>query len=242
MHANNEVGTIQPIAEIGRICKERGVLFHTDAVQAVGHVPINVNEMHVDLLSLSGHKFYGPKGVGALYVRKGTRLSPLIYGGGHERGRRSSTENVPGIVGLGAAASLARETMAAEAEREIALRERLLNGIVERIPHSRVTGHPTQRLPNSASVVIEYVEGESMLLNLDFEGIAASSGSACTSGSLEASHVLLAMGLAHEVAHGSLRLTLGRQNTRDDVDRVLEVLPPIVEKLRAMSPLYTANK
>jgi len=242
MHANNEVGTIQPIAEIGRICKERGVLFHTDAVQAVGHVPIHVNEMNVDLLSLSGHKFYGPKGVGALYVRKGTRLSPLIYGGGHERGRRSGTENVPGIVGLGAAASLARETMAAEAEREIALRERLLDGIVERIPHSRVTGHPTQRLPNSASVVIEYVEGESMLLNLDFEGIAASSGSACTSGSLEASHVLLAMGLAHEVAHGSLRLTLGRQNTRDDVDRVLEVLPPIVEKLRAMSPLYTANK
>jgi cysteine desulfurase len=242
MHANNEVGTIEPIAEIGRICKERGVLFHTDAVQTVGHVPIDVNEMNVDLLSLSGHKFYGPKGVGALYVRKGTRLTPLIYGGGHERGRRSGTENVPGIVGLGVAASLVRENMAAEATREIALRDRLLNGIVERIPHSRVTGHPTQRLPNNASVVIQYIEGEGMLLNLDFEGIAASSGSACTSGSLDPSHVLLSMGLPHEIAHGSLRLTLGRQTTEEQIDRVLEVLLPIVEKLRAMSPLYPAKK
>jgi cysteine desulfurase len=241
MHANNEVGTIQPIAEIGSICAERNVRFHTDAVQTVGHVPTDVGQMNVNLLSLSAHKFYGPKGVGALYLRKGTRITPLIFGGGHERGRRSGTENVPGIVGLGAAASLAAQEMAAEAERETALRDRLLHGIVERIPHCRVTGHPTRRLPNCASVVIEYVEGESMLLNLDFEGIAASTGSACSTESLEASHVLLAMGLPHEVAHGSLRLTLGRQNTQRDVDRVLEVLPPIVEKLRAMSPLYTSK-
>ena len=238
MHANNEIGTVEPIAEIGRVCRERGVAFHTDAVQSVGHLPIAVAEINVDLLSLSAHKLYGPKGVGALYRRRGVRITPLIYGGGHERGLRSGTENVPGIAGLGEAARLAAEEMDAEGSRQVALRDRLLDGIEERIPDIIRTGHPTQRLPNSASVCIRYVEGESMLLNLDFAGIAASSGSACTSGSLEASHVLLAIGLEHDVAHGSLRLTFGRDNTEEDVDYVLDALPPIVEKLRAMSPLY----
>jgi cysteine desulfurase len=238
MHANNEIGTMEPVAEIGRVCRERRVVFHTDAVQTVGHVPIDVNAMNVDLLSLAAHKFYGPKGVGALYKRKGVRITPLIYGGGHERGLRSGTENVPGIAGLGAAARLAQEELTTEALRQTALRERLLDGIEERIPDIIRTGHPTQRLPNSASVCIRYVEGESMLLNLDFAGIAASSGSACTSGSLEASHVLLAIGLEHDVAHGSLRLTLGHDNTEAEVDFVIETLPPVVEKLRAMSPLY----
>lgn len=238
MHANNEIGTVEPIAEIGRVCRERGVAFHTDAVQSVGHLPIAVAGINVDLLSLSAHKFYGPKGVGALYRRRGVRITPLIYGGGHERGLRSGTENVSGIAGLGEAARLAAEEMEAEGSRQAALRDRLLDGIEERIPDIIRTGHPTQRLPNSASVCIRYVEGESMLLNLDFAGIAASSGSACTSGSLEASHVLLAIGLEHDVAHGSLRLTFGHDNTEQDVDYVLDTLPPIVEKLRAMSPLY----
>ena len=238
MHGNNEIGTIEPLPEIGRICRERGVVFHTDAVQTIGHIPVDVGAMNVDLLSLSAHKLYGPKGVGALYRRRGVRITPLIYGGGHERGLRSGTENVPGIAGLGAAARLAQEEMATEGPRQAALRDRLLDGIEQRIPDVIRTGHPTQRLPNSASICIRYVEGESMLLNLDFAGIAASSGSACTSGSLEASHVLLAIGLEHDVAHGSLRLTLGHDNTDEDIDGVLEVLPPAVEKLRAMSPLY----
>jgi cysteine desulfurase len=238
MHANNEIGTIEPIAEIGRICRERGVVFHTDAVQTIGHIPVDVGAMNVDLLSLSAHKLYGPKGVGALYRRRGTRITPLIYGGGHERGLRSGTENVAGIAGLGAAARLAQEEMAVERPRQAALRDRLLDGIEQRIPDIIRTGHPTQRLPNSASVCIRYVEGESMLLNLDLAGIAASSGSACTSGSLEASHVLLAIGLEHDVAHGSLRLTLGRDNSDEEIDEVIETLPPIVEKLRAISPLY----
>jgi len=238
MHANNEIGAIEPVAEIGRICRERGVVFHTDAVQTIGHIPVDVGAMNADLLSLSAHKLYGPKGVGALYRRRGTRITPLIYGGGHERGLRSGTENVAGIAGLGAAARLAQQEMAAEDPRQAALRDRLLNGIEERIPDIIRTGHPTRRLPNSASVCIRYVEGESMLLNLDFAGIAASSGSACTSGSLEASHVLLAIGLEHDVAHGSLRLTLGHDNTDEDIVQVLETLPPIVGKLRAISPLY----
>ncbi len=241
MHANNEVGTVQPIADIGAICRERGVLFHTDAVQTVGHVPINVRQMSTDLLSLSAHKLYGPKGVGALFVRKGVRISPLLHGGGHERGRRSSTENVPGIVGLGEAARLAAQDMQWEIEHNTALRDRLIAGVLERVPDSMLTGHPTRRLPNNASVCVRYVEGESMLLNLDFEGIAASSGSACTSGSLEASHVLLALGLPHDVAHGSLRLSVGRGNTEEEVDRFLEVFPPIVQKLRAMSPISAAQ-
>ncbi len=219
MHANNEIGTIQPIAEIGAICKERDVIFHTDAVQTVGHVPINVREMNIDLLSLSAHKLYGPKGVGALFVRKGVRIAPLIHGGGHERGRRSSTENVPGLVGLGEACRLAAADLAWETKHNIELRDRLLKGVLAKVPDSLVTGHPTQRLPNNASICVRYVEGESMLLNLDFEGIFASSGSACTSGSLEASHVLLAIGLPHDVAHGSLRLSVGRDNTIEEVDK-----------------------
>ncbi|HUT75844.1 MAG TPA: cysteine desulfurase NifS [Armatimonadota bacterium] len=238
MHANNEIGTIEPIADIGRVCRERGVIFHTDAVQSVGHIPLDVAALNVDLLSLSAHKLYGPKGVGALYKRKGVRITPLIYGGGHERGLRSGTENVPGIAGLGEAARLALEDMPAEAPRQAALRDRLLEGIERAIADTVRTGHPTQRLPNNASVCIRYVEGESMLLNLDAAGIAASSGSACTSGSLEASHVLLAIGLEHDVAHGSLRLSLGHDNTEEEIAAVIEALPPMVEKLRAMSPLY----
>ncbi len=237
MHANNEIGTIQPIGEIGAICREREVLLHTDAVQTVGHVPINVRELNADLLSLSAHKLYGPKGIGALFVRKGVRIAPLIHGGGHERGRRSSTENVPGIVGLGEAARLAAQDMEWEMKHNSELRDSLIEGVLERVPNSLLAGHPTQRLPNNASVCVRYIEGESMLLNLDFEGIAVSSGSACTSGSLEASHVLLAIGLPHDVAHGSLRISVGRGNTPAEVDHFLNVFPPIVEKLRAMSPI-----
>jgi len=237
MMANNEVGTIQPIAEIVQAAKSRGVLVHTDAVQAVGAIRIDVEELGVDLLSLSGHKIYGPKGVGALYVRKGVKILPVAHGGGHERGKRAGTENVPGIVGLGKAAELAKEEMDSSSERIKHLRDKLIEGILSRIEHSRLNGHPTNRLPNNVNVSIEYVEGEAMLLSLDQQGVAASSGSACTSGSLEPSHVLMAMGLSHEVAHGSLRMTLGRQNTEEDVDYVLSVLPPIVERLRNMSPL-----
>jgi len=237
MHANNEIGSLQPIDEIGALCREREVLFHTDAVQTVGHIPLNVRDLNIDLLSLSGHKLYGPKGIGALFVRKGVRVAPLIHGGGHERGRRSSTENVPGIVGLGEACRLAAKEMNREIEHNSALRDRLIEGLLARVPDSMLTGHPTERLPNNASFCIRYIEGESMLLSLDFEGIFASSGSACTSGSLEASHVLLAIGLAHDVAHGSIRLSVGRGNTIQEVDRFIEVFPGIVEKLRAMSPI-----
>jgi len=237
MHANNEIGTIQPVADIGAICRERDVLFHTDAVQTVGHLPMSVREMNIDLLSLSAHKFYGPKGVGALFVRKGVRIAPLIHGGGHERGRRSSTENVPGIVGLAEAARLAGDEMEWEMKHNAELRDRLIEGILERVPDSLLTGHPTHRLPNNASFCARYIEGESMLLSLDFEQIYVSSGSACTSGSLEASHVLLAIGLPHDVAHGSVRVSVGRGNTMDEVDRFLDVFPSIVERLRAMSPI-----
>ena len=242
MHANNEVGTIAPIEGIGAVCRERGVLFHTDAVQTVGHVPISVRAQNIDLLSLSAHKFYGPKGCGALFVRRGVRLTPLIYGGGHERGLRSGTENVPGIVGLGTAARLAGEEMPAEIARLSALRDRLRSGLAAAISEVTLTGHPTQRLPNNASLCVRYVEGESMLLNLDMQGIGASSGSACTSGSLEASHVLLAMGIPHELAHGSLRFSLGRDNTAQEVEQVIAVLPPIVRRLREMSPLYAGRQ
>ncbi|MGE5508965.1 MAG: cysteine desulfurase NifS [Chitinophagales bacterium] len=237
MTANNEVGTIEPIAEIGRIAREHNVTFHTDAVQAVGSIPINVDELGVDLLSLSAHKLYGPKGVGVLYARRGVRFSQLIHGGGQERKRRAGTENVPGIVGLGKAIEIAMDGLAPRAKALAEMRDRLVKGVMERIPRVKYNGHPTNRLPNNASLCFEFVEGESLLLNLDLQGIAASSGSACTSGALEPSHVLLAMGISHEIAHGSLRMTLGRDNTQEDIDYVLETLPGIVEKLRAMSPL-----
>ena len=237
MHANNEVGTIQPIAEIGAIVRKHGAFFHTDAVQTAGVLDLNVEELNVDLLSLSAHKFYGPKGVGTLYVRKGVRLDPLIHGGAQERRRRAGTENVAGIVGLAKAFELAREERVAENARLTKLRDRLIEGL-QTIPSSKVNGSLSQRLPNNVNVCFQYIEGESMLLNLDLRGIAASSGSACTSGSLDPSHVLLAMGLTHEIAHGSLRLTLGRDNTESDVDFVLQEIPVIVERLRKMSPLY----
>jgi cysteine desulfurase len=237
MHANNEIGTIEPVEEIGEISKEAGVYFHTDAVQTVGHIPVDVDKLKVDLLSISGHKFYGPKGVGALYVRKGTRLVPLMHGGGQEKRCRAGTENVPAIVGLGKAVELAEQEMDEEAERLSYLRDKLINGLIEEITHIRLNGHPKKRLPNNVNVSVDFVEGESLLLNLDLEGICASTGSACSSASLEPSHVLLALGLLAEQAHGSLRFTLGRENTEAEVERVLEVLPGIVTRLRAMSPL-----
>lgn len=237
MHANNEVGTIMPIKEIAEIAHERGALMHTDAVQTVGHIPFNVQELGVDLASMSAHKFYGPKGVGVLYIRKGVRIEPLIHGGGQERKRRAGTENVAGIVGLATALELAVAEMPKEMERLTALRDRLIEGIRSRIDHVKLNGHPTMRLPGHVNMSFRFVEGEALLLNLDLKGIAASSGSACTSGSLEPSHVLLAMGIPHEIAHGSVRMTMGRATEAEDVDYVLEVLPPIVEKLRAMSPL-----
>jgi cysteine desulfurase len=235
MFANNEVGTVQPIAEIGRICQERGVTFHTDAVQAVGKLPVDVAELGVDLLSLSAHKFYGPKGIGALYVRQGVKIDPLLHGGHQEWGRRAATENVAGIVGLGRAIELRREEMAAEVDRLTALRKRLHEGIVARIDHVYLNGHPTRRLPGTLSLCFDYVEGEGIIMGLDLAGIAVSSGSACTSASLEPSHVLLAMGVQPATAQGSIRFSLGRENTEEDVDHVLEALPPVVERLRAMS-------
>lgn len=238
MFANNEVGTIMPIEQIGETCKKYGVLFHTDAVQAVGHVPVDVEKMHIDLLSLSGHKFHGPKGVGALYVRKGVRIPALILGGAQERRKRAGTENVPGIVGMGKAIELATAELEDNAAKMKVLRDRLIFGIPARIPDVKLNGHPIERLPNNVNFSIRFIEGESILLMLDLNGIAASSGSACTSGSLDPSHVLLAMGLPHEVAHGSLRLTLSEFTTPEEIDYVLDTLPPIVEKLRAMSPLY----
>ncbi|MGI6188223.1 MAG: cysteine desulfurase NifS [Clostridiales bacterium] len=242
MFANNEIGTIQPVKEIGRIAREHGVYFHTDAVQAVGHVPIDVKDMNIDLLSLSAHKFYGPKGVGALYVRKGVRIHPYLHGGAQERNRRAGTENLPGIVGLGKAIELAYENLEESNSKLAAMRDRLIAGIMEKIDHVRLNGHPVKRLPGNANLSFEFIEGEALLLSLDMKGIAASSGSACTSGSLDPSHVLLAIGLTHEIAHGSLRLTLGDDNTDEDVDYVLEVLPGIVERLRNMSPLFAQHK
>lgn len=238
MHANNEIGAIQPIAEIGKVVREKGIYFHTDAVQTVGHISVNVNDLNVDLLSLSGHKFYAPKGVGALYIRKGTRMEPYLRGGDQERGRRASTQNVSGIVGLGKAIELCQSKMAEEAKFQIKLRDKLIKEIPKRIPDVRLNGHPTLRLPNNVNFSIKYIEGESILLNLDMLGIAASTGSACTSTSLEPSHVLLAIGLAHEIAHGSLRVSIGRWTKEEEVDYFLENLPKIVAKLRAMSPLY----
>lgn len=238
MHANNEIGTIQPIAEIGRITREKEIYFHSDAVQTVGHIPVNVDELNVDLLSLSGHKFYGPKGVGVLYIRKGTRIERFLHGGDQEFGKRASTHNIPGIVGLARAIELCREKMPEETRAQIKLRDKMIKEIPEKIPEVMLNGHPTQRLPNNVNFSIKYIEGESMLLNLDMAGIAASTGSACTSSSLEPSSVLLAIGRPHEIAHGSLRFTLGRWSKVGDVDYLLENLPPIVKKLRQMSPLY----
>lgn len=237
MYANNEIGTIQPIAEIGKLCKEKGVLFHTDAVQAVGHVAIDVKEQNIDMLSLSGHKFHAVKGVGALYCKKGIRLPNLIEGGGQEKGRRAGTENVPGIVGLGVAIEDMCADIEENAKKVAALRDRLFEG-ASKISHSRINGDREKRLPGNFSMCFEGIEGESLLLMLDMKGVCASSGSACTSGSLDPSHVLLAIGLKHEVAHGSLRLSLSESNTVEDVDYILEVLPPIVERLRQMSPLW----
>lgn len=241
MTANNEVGTIQPIAEIGAICHEFGVTFHTDAVQAMGHIPVDVEDMQVDLLSASAHKFNGPKGVGFLYVRRGTRLKNLIHGGGQEKRRRSGTENVGGIMAMATALTEAVSNMREEYVRLSAMRDRLIAGILQ-MPETVLTGHPTERLPGIASFSIRYIEGESIILSLDIAGIAASSGSACSTASLDPSHVLTSMGLSHEEAHGSLRLSLGRYNTEEDVDRILEALPPIVEKLRAMSPVWKSKK
>ncbi len=238
MHANNEVGTIEPISAIGEIAREAGVIFHTDAVQTVGKLPVNVDDLNVDILSLSGHKFYGPKGVGATYLRKRVRVTPLMHGGGQERRRRAGTQNVPGIVGLAKALQLATDRMAEEAVREQAMRDRLWQGLQESIPDVWLNGHPTERLANSLNFRVEGIEGEAMILCLDMNLIGVSSGSACTTGSLEPSHVLLAMGIPAELAHGSLRLTLGRDNTDIDIDYFLDVFPPVVKRLRDMSPVY----
>lgn len=237
MYGNNEIGSILPIAEIGKVCKEKGVLFHTDAVQAVGHVPINVKEENIDMLSLSAHKFYGPKGVGALYVRKGIILTNIIEGGAQERGKRAGTENLPGIMGMAAALDHACAHMEETSRKVSALRDRLIEGL-SKIPHSALNGDPVHRLPGNVSFCFEGVEGESILLLLSDRGICASSGSACTSGSLDPSHVLLAIGRPHEVAHGSLRLTLGEDNTDEDVDAILKAVPEVIEYLRNMSPLW----
>lgn len=241
MHGQNEVGTLEPIEEIGEIAREHNVLLHSDAVQSAGKVPINVNDLNVDLLSLSSHKIYGPKGVGALFVRKGIRLVPQAIGGAHERRLRAGTENVSGLVGFGEACRLAQIELPQELKRLSKLRDRLIEGLLNAIPDTVLNGHPVQRLPHNVNVSIKHVEGEAMLLNLDLMGIAASSGSACTSGSLEPSHVLLAMGLSHETAHGSLRMSLGKSNTVEDIDYVIKVLPPIVERLRSMSVFGPQN-
>jgi len=240
MFANNETGVIFPIEEIGRIAKEHNITFHTDAVQGVGKVPIDVKKLNIDLLTLSGHKLYAPKGVGAIYVKRGVRLVPLIHGGHQERNRRGGTENTAGIVALGKACEIAHRDMEQEIKHLTALRDRLEKGLMGKIPHARLNGHPKNRIPNTANISFEFAEGESILLNLDMKGIAASSGSACTSGTLEPSHVLVAMGVSMEASHSSVRFSLGRGNTVEDVDYVLEVLPPIVEKMRSMSPLYSA--
>jgi cysteine desulfurase len=242
MYANNETGVVFPIKEIGDIAKERGVTFHTDAVQAAGKLPIDTQKLNVDLLTISGHKLYGPKGMGALYAKRGVRLVPLIHGGHHERNRRGGTENVAGIIGMGKAAEIALKDMDKEIEHLKALRDRLEKGMAERVPHIKVNGHPEKRLPNTSNISFEFVEGESLLLSLDMKGIAASSGSACTSGSLEPSHVLLALGLSHEMSHGSVRFSLGKSNTAEEIDYLLEIMPPIVERMRSMSPLYAGAK
>lgn len=237
MHANNEIGTIQPIADIARVAREAGIYLHTDAVQTFGHIPVNVDALGVDLLALSAHKLYGPKGVGALYIRKGTKMVSFMHGGAQERNRRASTENVAGIVGLGKAVEIAQLEMADEERRLTALRDKLISGLTARIEHLRLNGHPSLRLANNVNMSFEFVEGESMCLSLDFEHMCASTGSACSSSANEPSHVLKALGLPPQLAYGSLRFTMGKWTTEQDIDRVLDVLPRIVEKLRAMSPL-----
>lgn len=238
MFANNEIGTIEPIKEIGEIAKEHGILFHTDAVQAFGQIPIHVDEYHIDMLSASAHKLNGPKGIGFLYIRKGVKIRSFVHGGAQERKRRAGTENVPGIVGLGAAVKRAADTMEARTKKEIQLRDYLIKRVMEEIPYTRLNGHPEKRLPNNANLGFRFIEGESLLIRLDMVGICGSSGSACTSGSLDPSHVLLAIGLPHEIAHGSLRLTLNEEITEEDIDYVVEKLKVIVSDLRKMSPLY----
>ena len=238
MSANNEIGTIEPIKEIGKIAHDHGVLFHTDAVQAFGHIPIDVEEMNIDMLSASGHKINGPKGIGVMYIRKGVKIRSFIHGGAQERKRRAGTHNVPGIVGIGTAAKLAKENMEERSAKEIALRDHLIERVLKEIPYTRLNGHRTDRLPNNANFCFRFIEGESMLILLDQAGICGSSGSACTSGSLDPSHVLLAIGLPHEIAHGSLRLTLGADTTKEDMDTTIEAIKEIVQKLRDMSPLY----
>jgi cysteine desulfurase len=241
MHANNEVGTIQPIAEISRVARSRGIYFHTDAVQTVGHIPAKVDDLGVDLLAISAHKLYGPKGIGVLYVRKGTRIVSFLHGGGQERGLRASTENVPGIVGLGKAAEIAQAEMDAESKLVTRLRDKLIKGLLERIPQVRLNGHPTKRLPNNVNISVASVEGESLAVSLDLEGIAVSTGSACSSEAMEPSHVLTGMGVPVELARGSVRFSLGRDNTDADIERVLEAFPRIVSRLRAVSPLWTGK-
>ena len=238
MFANNEIGTIQPVKEIGAIAKEHGILFHTDAVQAFGQVPINVDEMNIDMLSASGHKLNGPKGIGFLYIRKGVKIRSFIHGGGQERKRRAGTENVPGIVGLGKAVEIAVETMEERTKKEMELRNYLIDRILSEVPYTRLNGDPVDRLPNNANFSFQFIEGESLLIMLDMAGICGSSGSACTSGSLDPSHVLLAIGLPHEIAHGSLRLSLGDENTKEEMDYVIEKVKSVVGRLRDMSPLY----
>lgn len=238
MFANNEIGTIQPIKEIGELCKKNGVLFHTDAVQAYGQLPIDVEALHIDMLSASGHKLNGPKGIGFLYIRKGVKIRSFVHGGTQERSRRAGTENLPGIVGFGKAVEIAFETMEARAKHETELRDYVMDKVLAKIPYTRVNGHKTNRLPNNINFSFQFIEGESLLIMLDMAGICGSSGSACTSGSLDPSHVLLAIGLPHEIAHGSLRLTLGEENTKEEMDYVIDQLKRIVERLRSMSPLY----
>lgn len=238
MSANNEIGTLQPIEEIGKIAADRGICFHTDAVQSVGCVKLDVKAMNIDALSLSAHKFYGPKGVGALYLKKGVRIDNLMHGGAQEKNRRAGTENIPGIAGLGKAIEIADSSIEQYSQRMTSLRDMMISGIMDKVEFVRLNGHPTKRLPGNANLSFEFIEGESLLLSLDMKGIAASSGSACTSGSLDPSHVLLAIGLPHEIAHGSLRLTFGEANTEQDIAYVLEVLPDIVNRLRDMSPLF----
>lgn len=238
MFANNEIGTIQPMKEIGALARSKGILFHTDAVQAFGSEKIDVEAMNIDLLSLSAHKLYGPKGVGALYIRKGVKIKAFMHGGAQERHRRAGTENVAGIVGLGKAVELAQANLEKNRKRLAALRDKMIHDILEKVPYTRLNGHPTDRLPNNVNISIRFIEGEALLILLDMEGIAASSGSACTSGSLDPSHVLLAIGLPHEIAHGSLRLTLNEENTKEEMDYVVDAIKKITERLRSMSPLY----
>ncbi len=238
MFANNEIGTIQPVKEIGAIAKEHGILFHTDAVQAFGHEPIDVDELNIDMLSASGHKLNGPKGVGFLYIRTGVKIRSFIHGGAQERKRRGGTENVPGIVGLGKATEIAMANLEENKEKEAKLRDYLIGRVLKEVPFTRLNGHPTERLSNNANFAFQFIEGESLLIMLDMDGICGSSGSACTSGSLDPSHVLLAIGLPHEIAHGSLRLTLSETNTKEEMDFVVESIKRIVERLRSMSPLY----